>query len=262
MKSIFKVSLLAATVAFAVGCQDEASKSEASTSAVTESAANMRAGTFGSEDQKAGYAVGVLLSTHIKQNIDTQKEFIPGLNSDDVLAGIGDGLHGKASLTDEEVEAMLEELNTRVAKAMEEKMKTEAANNAKAGEEFRAKFEKEEGVVKTESGLLYKVMKEAEGPKPKATDVVVVHYSGTLVDGTKFDSSYDREQPATFPLNAVIPGWTEGVQLMNVGSKYKFVIPAELGYGEQASQTIPANSTLVFEVELLEIKSKEEESSK
>ncbi|MEF1308336.1 FKBP-type peptidyl-prolyl cis-trans isomerase, partial [Vibrio owensii] len=112
---------------------------------------------------------------------------------------------------------------------------------------------KQEGVVKTDSGLLYQVETPAEGEKPKDTDTVQVHYKGTLIDGTQFDSSYDRGEPATFPLNRVIPGWTEGVQLMPVGSKFKFVIPPELAYGDQDTPSIPANSTLVFEVELLKI---------
>ncbi len=127
------------------------------------------------------------------------------------------------------------------------------AEAKKAGDDFRAEFEKQEGVVKTESGLLYKVETPAEGEKPKDTDTVQVHYKGTLIDGTQFDSSYDRGEPATFPLNRVIPGWTEGVQLMPVGSKFKFVIPPELAYGDQDTPSIPANSTLVFEVELLKI---------
>ncbi|EKO3989065.1 FKBP-type peptidyl-prolyl cis-trans isomerase, partial [Vibrio fluvialis] len=109
------------------------------------------------------------------------------------------------------------------------------------------------GVKKTSTGLLYQVLTPAQGDSPKDTDTVQVHYKGTLTDGTQFDSSYDRGEPATFPLNRVIPGWTEGVQLMQVGSKYKFVIPPELAYGEQDTPTIPANSTLVFEVELLKI---------
>jgi FKBP-type peptidyl-prolyl cis-trans isomerase FkpA len=136
---------------------------------------------------------------------------------------------------------------------MQKQSEEKAAAAKKAGDDFRAEFEKQDGVTKTDSGLLYQVETEGTGAQPKETDTVEVHYKGTLIDGTQFDSSYDRGQPATFPLNRVIPGWTEGVQLMKVGSKYKFVIPPELAYGEQDTPTIPANSTLVFEVELLKI---------
>jgi FKBP-type peptidyl-prolyl cis-trans isomerase FklB len=127
---------------------------------------------------------------------------------------------------------------------------------AKAGEEFLAENAKREGVVVTESGLQYEVMTAVEGDaaKPTAADTVSVHYHGTLIDGTVFDSSVERGEPVQFPLGNVIPGWTEGVQLMKVGEKFKFFIPAELAYGARSpSPKIPANSALVFEVELLEI---------
>jgi FKBP-type peptidyl-prolyl cis-trans isomerase len=125
------------------------------------------------------------------------------------------------------------------------------------GEKFLADNGKREGVKTTASGLQYEVLKTAEGKKPTAADSVTVHYRGTLINGKEFDSSYSRNEPTTFPLGGVIPGWTEGLQLMPVGSKYKFVIPSKLAYGERgAGQDIPPNATLVFEVELLSIGAK------
>ncbi|HAV23149.1 MAG TPA: hypothetical protein DCX46_06595 [Bacteroidetes bacterium] len=130
-----------------------------------------------------------------------------------------------------------------------------AAEHRKEGEAFLSANRKNLGVVTTASGLQYTVVKEGTGKKPKATDTVKVHYRGTLLDGKEFDSSYKRNEPATFPLNRVIPGWTEGVQLMSVGSTFRFFIPADLAYGDrQMGPDIPPGSTLIFEVELLEIK--------
>jgi FKBP-type peptidyl-prolyl cis-trans isomerase len=138
--------------------------------------------------------------------------------------------------------------------AMQEMDKRKRSEQGKKGEEFLVTNAKKEGVKTTASGLQYEVMKAGEGAKPAATDTVKVHYKGTLISGEEFDSSYSRNEPATFPLNGVIAGWTEGVQLMNKGSKFKFVIPGKLAYGEAGSPPkIGPNETLVFEVELLEI---------
>jgi FKBP-type peptidyl-prolyl cis-trans isomerase FklB len=128
------------------------------------------------------------------------------------------------------------------------------AANLKAGQEFLANNKNEEGVVELPSGLQYKILKEGTGEKPSATDNVKCHYHGTLIDGTVFDSSVQRGTPAKFPLNMVIKGWTEGLQLMPVGSKWRFFIPPHLGYGDrQVSAQIGPNSTLIFDVELLDI---------
>jgi FKBP-type peptidyl-prolyl cis-trans isomerase FkpA len=126
---------------------------------------------------------------------------------------------------------------------------------------FLAENVKKEGVVATTSGLQYQVITEGEGKKPLATDTVEVHYKGTLIDGTEFDSSYARGESVSFPLNRVITGWTEGVQLMAEGSKFKFYIPSELAYGERSTGEIPANSTLIFEVELIKVVQPEVEAA-
>jgi FKBP-type peptidyl-prolyl cis-trans isomerase FkpA len=129
-------------------------------------------------------------------------------------------------------------------------------NTLEAGANFMATQAADPNVHMTPDGLGYRIVKQGTGPRPTESDTVTVNYTGTLIDGTKFDSSYDRGQPATFPLNGVIPGWTEGLQYMPVGSEYIFYIPPALGYGSQSQATIPANSTLVFDVTLISIQGK------
>lgn len=258
MKPIFKVSLLAATVLLAVGCQKEESK-DAQTAAPTEQAQSAASATtqYKTDDEKAAYAIGVSFANYLNTSIEKPAEIGINLDKDIVLKGIEDVFSDKSGMTEEETAKVLQGLDKRVSEKMQAQAAEKSAASKKAGDEFRANFEKEDGVKKTESGILYKVEKEGTGATPKATDTVVVNYEGKLVDGTKFDSSYDRKEPATFPLNRVIPGWTEAVQLMKVGSKYQVVIPPELAYGEQDTPTIPANSTLVFEIELMSVKAEQ-----
>jgi FKBP-type peptidyl-prolyl cis-trans isomerase len=150
----------------------------------------------------------------------------------------------------------MEDAGAVLAAHAEQQLETQTEANKMKGAAYLAENAKKEGVTITESGLQYSVITQGDGAKPAATDQVTVHYRGTLIDGTEFDSSYSRGEPATFGLNQVIPGWTEGVQLMNVGSKYLFVVPYELGYGERgAGGAIGPFETLIFEVELIEIKS-------
>jgi len=198
------------------------------------------------EPQKAAYGIGLNMGKSLAQG---------GLNDLDLqalLLGIEDALGNKESkLSDLELEAAFSFLQ-RDAEAKLAKLGEESAA---AGKKFLETNGKRKGVVTTASGLQYEVLKKASGAKPKETDVVSVHYEGKLVDGKVFDSSIARGQPIEFPLNGVIKGWTEGLQLMQVGEKYRLYIPGNLAYGEQSpSADIPPNAVLVFDVELLGIK--------
>lgn len=196
------------------------------------------------QKDKVSYSVGLQIGFNLsRQKVD--------INPDILAAGIKDALAGKPQLNPDQIK----EVMTAFEKDMEQKQKEAGDKNKTEGAKFLEENKKKEGVKTTGSGLQYKVLKEGNGAQPKATDTVTVNYRGTLINGTEFDSSYKRGQPATFPVNGVIKGWTEALQLMKVGSKYQLFIPSSLAYGERAvSPDLSANSTLIFEVELLDAK--------
>src|SRR6202008_595694 len=164
---------------------------------------------------------------------------------------------GKTAMTEDEMKAALQLLRTEFTNAQEAKAHEAGSANRKEGDSFLAANKAKDGVKVLPDGLQYKVLTEGNGPKPAATDTVTVNYRGTLVNGKKFDSSYKRDQPATFPVSGVIKGWTEALQLMPVGSKYQLFIPSDLAYGERgAGQDIEPDSTLIFEVDLKSIQPK------
>jgi len=194
---------------------------------------------------KASYSIGLNFGFNFKrQNID--------LNSEAFAAGFKDAMTGKKPLMSEEE---VRETMMAFEKDMQQKQAETAQKNVAEAEKFLAANKAKEGVKATASGLQYKVLKEGSGAQPKSSDTVTVNYRGTLIDGTEFDSSYKRGQPAVFPVGGVIKGWTEALQLMKVGSKFQLFIPANLAYGEQGRSGIPPNSLLIFEVELMDVKS-------
>lgn len=205
--------------------------------------------TLKSQKEKLSYAIGMDMGNNFKkQSIDIDP---------DVLArGLKDSLSGgKGLLTDEEILAVKTAFRQEMMKKQEEERKKLAEKNKTEGDAFLAENKKKEGVKILPSGLQYKVITEGSGKSPKATDTVTVNYRGTLTDGTEFDSSYKRGQPATFAVNGVIPGWTEALQLMKEGAKWQIVIPSNLAYGEKgAGNSIGPNAVLVFEVELVSVK--------
>jgi FKBP-type peptidyl-prolyl cis-trans isomerase len=198
--------------------------------------------TINTDKDKLSYGLGMMIS---EQVLKQYGEVDYGI----LLEGMKAQAEGKETLM------TLEEAGTALDES-QKKIGEEKFGDIKAsGAAYLAENGKKEGVTTTDSGLQYTVLVEGDGAKPNATDTVTVHYRGTLLDGSEFDSSYSRNQAASFGLNQVIPGWTEGVQLMSIGSKYKFVVPYELAYGERgAGQSIAPYETLIFEVELLEIK--------
>jgi FKBP-type peptidyl-prolyl cis-trans isomerase len=194
------------------------------------------------------YSIGMDIGKNLKsQSVDVEVELL--------ARGIKDILDSnKTVLNDEQVRASMMALQNQLRAKQEQKMKAMGEKNKKDGEAFLSENKKKEGVVTLPSGLQYKIIKTGSGKKPKATETVTVNYRGTLIDGTEFDSSFKRGQPATFPLHGVIKGWIEAIQLMPVGSKWQLFVPSELGYGEPgAGGIIGPNCTLIFEVELLSI---------
>jgi FKBP-type peptidyl-prolyl cis-trans isomerase len=203
-------------------------------------------GKLASQDDSVSYIIGYKMGENLKRDAVPVKPEI-------IFRGLQEGMGGnRASMSDSVMQSVMVAFQVRMMGIQHQRDSVAAIENTKAGQDFLTDNKGKEGVKTTSSGLQYKVLQEGSGARPKATSQVTVHYKGTLLDGKQFDSSYDRGQPATFALNQVIPGWTEGVQLMTAGSKYQFWIPSDLGYGAQGSPpAIPPNSTLVFEVELL-----------
>ncbi|EKA0922956.1 FKBP-type peptidyl-prolyl cis-trans isomerase, partial [Salmonella enterica] len=209
---------------------------------------------FKNDDQKAAYALGASLGRYMENSLKEQEKLGIKLDKDQLIAGVQDAFADKSKLSDQEIEQTLQTFEARVKSAAQAKMEKDAADNEAKGKTFRDAFAKEKGVKTSSTGLLYKVEKEGTGEAPKDSDTVVVNYKGTLIDGKEFDNSYTRGEPLSFRLDGVIPGWTEGLKNIKKGGKIKLVIPPELAYGKTGVPGIPANSTLVFDVELLDIK--------
>lgn len=202
---------------------------------------------FETEIDRLSYAMGMNMGEYLTHNPLK-------INTRMALEGIRDFLAHSAKLTPQEYVGAMQTLRNRMEEATQKAVEKLAADNIAAEKAFLAGNREKANVRTTQSGLQYEVITEGKGPRPAATDKVRVHYTGTLLNGTEFDSSVRRGEPAEFGVDQVIPGWTEALQLMSVGSKYRLYIPAKLGYGERgAGQAIPPNATLIFDVELLDI---------
>lgn len=233
-----KLLLCAALAAAIVGCNQKADKPDASAAPKLET-----------DEQKVSYGIGVLEGKRFKQDF--------ALDIDAFTAGLRHSLHDeKTLLTEEEIRNTIQAFGQKLMEKKKAEQDALGEKNKTAGAAFLAANAAKEGVKATASGLQYRVLNEGKGAKPKESDRVEVNYRGTLTDGTEFDSSYKRGVPAPFVVNQVIPGFSEGLQLMAVGSKYEFVIPSDLAYGPGGTGPdgpIPPNSVLVFEVELLSV---------
>lgn len=259
-KRLFILLILCATVAAQTSPSTQPKKPATSTTAKPAAAQAHKPGTAArpkaaakpmqltTDKQKASYAIGMNMGASMRKDG-------ADIDPDALSQGLKDALAGnKTLLTQDEAQQTLGKFQTEMQAKMQEKHMQEATANKTAGEAFLAANKAKPGVVTLPSGLQYKVLTEGNGPKPTINDSVVCNYRGTLIDGSEFDSSYKRGQPATFPVGRVIKGWTEALQLMPTGSKWQLFIPSDLAYGERgAGNDIPPNSTLIFEVELIKI---------
>ena len=271
-------SVLAATIIFAGSAAAQqtpttnpsstppSSSTQASGAAKTQTGTAAKSATGAAAQHRAAPAPLVLTTDKDKQSYAIGMNIGKSIHRDGVdvdpnilLRGMKDALAGgKTLLTEDEAKTVMTNLQANLRKEQAEKAQVAADANKKAGDAFLADNKTKEGVVTLPSGLQYKILTQGTGPKPTATDTVVCNYKGTLLDKTEFDSSYSRNQPLTIPVGGVIKGWTEALQLMPVGSKWELFIPSDLAYGPQAKGPIGANSTLIFEVELLSIQDKKE----
>lgn len=243
MKKI-SIILLSTLLLLAIGCGKSGEDAKAGTDA---KAATDGPVTLETTKQKASYSIGFNIGSSLK---DIKNE----VDLDILINGLKDSAREvEPQLKPDVMQKTIQEFQMEIKKSMNEKRKVEGEKNAAEGKKFLEENAKKDGVKVTESGLQYTVLKEGEGNNPKPTEMVKVHYKGTLLNGEVFDSSYKRKEPAKFPLNRVIPGWTEGLQLMKPGAKFKFFIPSQLGYKERGTRNIGPNSMLIFEVELLSI---------
>ena len=244
VKKYATIAALGLGLAAGVVRADDPPKGKASTAPTAKAEG---AGELKDLKSKVSYGLGLGMAKQFKQS---------GIEVDPQLLakGLADGLaDGKPLMSEEEIQEALQTYQKELVGKLTAKRAAEGEKNKSEGDKFLAANSKKEGVKTTKSGLQYKVLKEGTGRSPKPSDTVKAHYKGTLIDGTEFDSSYKRGEPTEFPVDGVIKGWTEALQLMKVGSKWQLFIPSALAYGEQGSRAIPPNSTLVFEVELLGI---------
>lgn len=240
MKHILKISALAAAVVL-TGCNQQSTDD-----------APARLDT---QEQASAYAMGASMGSYAQQTLDSQDELGLKMDRELVIKGFADAVHGKSQQSEEEIIAALQEHDQALRPLIEKRQQEMMEESRQEAENFLKENADKEGVTVTESGLQYEIIEagKEDGKKPTLEDTVTVHYTGKLVDGTTFDSSVERGQPATFPLNGVIEGWQEGLQLMSEGAKYKLTIPADLAYGDRPAGSIPPGSVLVFDVELIKI---------
>ena len=247
LSTLFVTAVLVAGAAFAQD-QPKTAPAQAQPPASTPAPAPGQPGKPEALEDRASYIIGLNLGQSLKA------QEVP-VNADLIIQGLRHGLAGaNALLTPEEIQAAMQEFQQQLMSQQETKRKAASDKNMKESQAYLDQNKAKPGVKTTASGLQYEVVQEGSGESPKPTDKVTVHYRGTLPDGKVFDSSYDRNEPATFPVNGVIPGWVEALQLMKPGAKYKLVIPPALAYGERgAGGQIGPNQVLIFDVELMSV---------
>ncbi|BAO00191.1 hypothetical protein HHS_02210 [Candidatus Pantoea carbekii] len=206
------------------------------------------------ENQKIAYALGNSIGFYIEHFLNERQKLGIKLDKNKIIAGVRDVLIAKSKLSNQEIKKKLDILENRIVIAVNKKIEKDGQTNLVKGYAYATAFAKKKGVKKTQSGLLYQIEREGTGNIPNNSDTVSVHYKGKLIDGTEFDNSYKRDHPFSFRLDTVIPGWIEGLKHIKKGGKIKLVIPTKLAYGNNIIPAIPVNSTLVFEIELLDIK--------